>query len=317
MSDDIDFRLFKYILAVAEEENITKAAERLFLAQPSLSKQIKDLEDDIEIPLFFRNRGGAWPTPAGEIIVAYARDALLIRAETLAMARAVHRGEVPPLRLGFSSFIKSGLLQMFRESYARMFPRCEIQLVGGDPANTLHRLEHGTLDAAFLSMPVNGTELAVREISREPLVVCMRADDPLTRESEVPFSALAAKLRIFRDPDTHPSAHERLVEMLSQVGVKPVLSCLATTPADIQLMVRGGFGVALIDQSSVVDPDLTTRTIAGVRWTADTAFVHHCESSHPALRVVARILQKMRKSKPQSKAILPRKDIPIQLDLLA
>jgi DNA-binding transcriptional LysR family regulator len=206
---------------------------------------------------------------------------------------------------------------MFRESYARMFPRCEIQLVGGDPANTFHRLEHGTLDAAFLPMPVNGTELAVREISREPLVVCMRADDPLTCESEVPLSALNAKLRIFRDPDTHPSAHERLVEMLSQVGIKPVLSCLATTPADIQLMVRSGFGVALIDQSSVVDPDLTTRTIAGVRWTADTAFVHHCESSHPALRVVARILQKMRKGKSQSKAILPRKDIAIQLDLLA
>jgi hypothetical protein len=145
----------------------------------------------------------------------------------------------------------------------------------------------------------------------------MRVDDPLTRESEVPLSALAAKLRIFRDPDTHPSAHERLVEMLSQVGIKPVLSCLATTPADIQLMVRGGYGVALIDQSAVVEPDLTTRTIAGVRWTADTAFVHHCESSHPALRVVTRILQKMRKSRSQSKAILPRKDTAIQLDLLA
>jgi hypothetical protein len=101
MSDDIDFRLFKYILAVAEEENITKAADRLFLAQPSLSKQIKDLEDDIEIPLFFRNRGGAWPTPAGEIIVAYARDALLIRAETLAMARAVHEERYPLSGLDF------------------------------------------------------------------------------------------------------------------------------------------------------------------------------------------------------------------------
>src|ERR1700722_15299672 len=102
--------------------------------------------------------------------------------------------------------------------------------------------------------------------------------------------------------------------MLAQIGIKPVLSCLATTPADIQLMVRGGFGVALIDQSSVVDPDLTTRPIAGVRWTADTAFVHHCESSHPALRVIARILQKMRNNR--SKAILPRKDMAIQLDLL-
>jgi DNA-binding transcriptional LysR family regulator len=317
MSDLIEFRHFKYILAVAETENITRAADRLFLAQPSLSKQIKDLEDDIGIPIFLRNREGVETTPAGQIIVAYAQDALLMRTETLAMARAVHRGEVPPLRLGFSSFIKSELLQMFRESYASMFPECEIQLAGGDPMNTLSRLEHGTLDAAFLPMPVDRTELIVREVSREPLVVCMRADDPLARESEVPLSVLATKLKIFRDPETHPSAHERLVEMLSQVGIKPTVSCLATTPADIHLMVRGGYGVALIEQSSIVDADLTTRAIAGVRWTADTAFVHNCESSHPALRVVARVLKKMTKSRLHKKTILSRIDMPLQLDLLA
>jgi len=317
MSDDIEFRHFKYILAVAEEENITKAAERLFLAQPSLSKQIKDLEDDIDIPLFTRNREGVWPTPAGEIILAFAQETLLIRAETLAMARAVYKGEVPPLRLGFSPFIKSGLLQLFRESYARMFPKCEIQLVGGDPANTVHRLEHGSLDAALLPLPVNGAELAVREISREPLVVCMRTDDPLCRNVEVPISVLATKLRIFRDPEIHPSAHARLIEMLGEIGVTPVLSCVAATPADLQLMVKAGYGVALIDQSSLLDDGLTTRRIAGVSWTADTAFVQSCASSHPALRVVGRIVDKMRKGRSTSNTISLRKDIGIQLDLLA
>jgi len=317
MADLVEFRHLKYIVAVAQAANITKASERLFLAQPSLSRQIRDLEDEIGFPIFVRNREGVGMTAAGQMIVAYAQEALLARTEILEMARAVHRGEVPPLRLGFSSFIKAGLLQIFRNSYAKMFPDCEINLSGGEPANILQRLGHASLDAAFLPMPIDGPDLVMHEVSRDPLVVCMRTDDPMTREPEVSLPVLATKLKIFRDPETHPSAHNRLVELLSDAGIKPILSCSAATPADIQLMVRGGYGVALVEQSWVVDPDLTTRPIAGVRWTADTAFVHHNEAEHPALRVAIRVLEKMRKSRSRKRPIFPHKDMPIQLDLLA
>lgn len=100
MSDSLEFRLLKYIVAVAETSNFTRAAERLFLAQPSLSKQIRDLEEEIKFPIFDRSRDGVRITPAGEMVLAYARETLRARAELVAMARAVHLGEVPPLRLG-------------------------------------------------------------------------------------------------------------------------------------------------------------------------------------------------------------------------
>jgi DNA-binding transcriptional LysR family regulator len=104
---------------VAEAANITRAAERLFLAQPSLSKQIKDLEDEIGFPIFIRNREGVQITPAGQMIIAYAQEALLARTKIISMAHAVHLGEVPPFRLGFSSFINPNLLQLFRGAYIR------------------------------------------------------------------------------------------------------------------------------------------------------------------------------------------------------
>ncbi len=69
MSDLVEFRHLKYIVAVAETANFTRAAERLFLAQPSLSKQIKDLEDEIGFPIFVRNRDGVRITPAGQMII--------------------------------------------------------------------------------------------------------------------------------------------------------------------------------------------------------------------------------------------------------
>src|SRR5271170_21101 len=89
MSDSLEFRLLKYIVAVAETSNFTRAAQRLFLAQPSLSKQIRDLEEEIKFPIFDRNRDGVRMTPAGEMILAYARETLRAREELVTMARAV------------------------------------------------------------------------------------------------------------------------------------------------------------------------------------------------------------------------------------
>jgi DNA-binding transcriptional LysR family regulator len=93
MSDYLEFRLLKYILAVAETLNFTRAAQRLFLAQPSLSKQIRDLEIDIKFPLFERNRDGIRVTNAGRMMIAYASNTLRERDEMLLMARPAHPRE--------------------------------------------------------------------------------------------------------------------------------------------------------------------------------------------------------------------------------
>ena len=83
MSDLVEFRHLKYIVAVAEAATITRAAERLFLAQPSLSKQVKDFEDELGFPIFIRTRQGVRITPPGQMIVAYAQEALLNEPRSL------------------------------------------------------------------------------------------------------------------------------------------------------------------------------------------------------------------------------------------
>jgi DNA-binding transcriptional LysR family regulator len=317
MSDLVEFRHLKYIVAVAEAANITRAAERLFLAQPSLSKQIKDLEDEIGFPIFIRSREGVRITAPGQMIIAYAQDALLARTKIISMARTVHRGEVPPFRLGFSSFINPNLLQLFRGAYANLFPDCSIHLSSGDPSHLLDRLEQGALDGALLPMPIDGPAWVVQQVSRDPLMVCMQKDDPLAREPQVSLSDLAARLKVFRDPAVHPSAHSKLMEMLMKEGIAPEVACTASTPADIQLMVIAGYGVALIDQRTLLDPCLTTRPIAGTHWAVDTAFVHHNNADHLALPLVIRFAQEMRKSMSGKKPPVKDQVRPIQLELLA
>jgi DNA-binding transcriptional LysR family regulator len=317
LSDLVEFRHLKYILAVAETANFTRAAERLFLAQPSLSKQIKDLEDDIGFPIFVRNRDGVRITPAGQMIVTYAHQALSARRELITMARAVHNGEVAPLRLGFSPFVNPELLDFFRDSYASLFPGCPIHLSGGNSLQVLRRLELASLDGALLPMPIDGSDWAAHQVASDPLVACMRSDDALARAPEVFIPDLSAKLKIFRDPEIHPTAHDRLVERLMEVGIDPEASCLAATPADIQWMVRAGYGVALVDQRTILDSGLTTRPIAGINWTADTAFVHHKKADHLALPFVVRFLERTAASTPAKRTAPRKQETTLQLNLLA
>jgi DNA-binding transcriptional LysR family regulator len=297
--------------------NFTRAAERLFLAQPSLSKQIKDLEDGIGIQIFVRNHDGVHVTPAGQMIVSYAIEAVKSRNEIIQAARAVHCGEIPPLRIGFSCFVQQDVLRSLSDAYASLFPGCPMQFSGGDPAQILRRMEEKSLDAAVLPLPISGDQWTVEPVASAPLVVCIRADDPLAQQTEIQPSELAKRLKIFRNPEAHPEAHTRLMEMLAEIGITPEVSCLAATPADIQWMVQSGSGLALIDQKTPLDPSLTTRPVANVAWTADSAFVHPVHAEHPALPVLIRHFRKVNGIKPAKRMPHRKHTNDLQMELLA
>ena len=317
MSDLLEFRLLKYVVAVAETGNFTRASERLFLAQPTLSQQVIALEEGIGVQIFVRRREGISLTPAGQMLYTYAQDALELRDEVVKAARAMDRGEIPVLRMGLSSFINPDVLQSLRHAYARLFPESPIQMTGGNPVQLLHRMEEKSLDAAVLPLPVTGANWVVTQIASDPLVVCMRSDDPLAAVREIQPPELAGRLKVFRDPETHPAAHYRLMEMLTEIGIRPEASCLAATPADIQLMVQSGCGLALIDEKISLAPNLTTRPIAGARWTADTAFVHHATADHIALSILLRHLPKIKRNSSRKMPLQQRALKPVQLELLA
>ena len=107
MSDTVEFRHLVYLLAIQEGKNFTKAAKRVHRSQPAVSQQVRELEDDIGFPIFVRGRGrsGISTTRPGKLILRWARRVLKERREIFLMARAIYEGNVPPLRLGFSSFV--------------------------------------------------------------------------------------------------------------------------------------------------------------------------------------------------------------------
>ena len=316
MSDSVEFRHLEYLVAIDEGKNFTRAAEKLYRSQPAISQQVRGLEGDIGFPIFVRRgRDGVEPTPAGELVLGWARTVLSERREIFAIARAIHRGEVPTLKMGFSAFVNATLLTTFRQSYSELFPKCEVVFSGGDSTLIMKRLTAGTLDCAILPCPIDDKMLDVITVAQSQLVVCMRDDDPLAAQTHLDVHEIAPRIRVFRDPELHPSAHAHLVHLFAEVGIPITIANSVTNPADIQWMVRENYGLALIDEGLPLEAGLTTRPIAGVNWSAQTAFVANKNGKHIALPFILKFIKQeglvVRRKQPRGERPRPR-----QLELL-
>jgi DNA-binding transcriptional LysR family regulator len=293
MSDSVEFRHLEYLVAIHEGNNFTKAAERVYRSQPAISQQIRALEDDVGFPIFVRGgRDGVSRTPAGELVLNWARNVLAERRQVFVMARAIHKGEVPPLKVGFSPFVNPALLHALQMSYNELFPGCQIQLSGGNQAHILQRLDRGGLDCAILQMPIEREPYKVIQIAQSQLVICMRADDPLAAQTQVNLHDVSSRITIFRDPELHPSAHMRLSEMFSEARIKLQLVNSAATPTDMQWMVKEKYGLALIDQTSRLESGLVTRPIMGLNRKEETAFVSSKQNAHIAIPILERFIER-------------------------
>lgn len=288
--DYLEFRHLRFIVAVAEELNMTRAAERSNVVQSNLSKQISDIEELFNVKLFIRVRNGVQLTSAGQSLYIRAQQLLDLREETINSLQAVQDAETKPFRLGFSQFVEHAVLQTVSQAYRELFPKGSVQLEGDDTDALLKRLGAGELDAALITLPFSIDELCSLALLHERMVVCLRKDDPLASKDELEPSDLNGKLGIFSDAHHHPTAHARLLEMLAQEGIAPRTFSPTFNLEQIQWMVEERMCVALIREHEVLHDTLTTRSIKGVRWTIDSAIIYRRNDNHGAISLLLRDL---------------------------
>ncbi|MYW05907.1 LysR family transcriptional regulator [Streptomyces sp. SID3343] len=186
---DAHLRDLRYFVATAEELNFTRAAERLFVSQPALSKQIRQLEQQSRARLFERDRTVRL-TPAGEALLPLARELLKTwDAAQRAMADAAASAAV--LTLGVSTSVGRGLLPALRERLAQRRPDCRIRIRQVDWEDATAGLAGGDVDAALLWLPFPGQEsYGLRCVAQEERWVAMPATHPLAARDSVAFADL-------------------------------------------------------------------------------------------------------------------------------
>jgi DNA-binding transcriptional LysR family regulator len=290
--DHLEFKHFRYIVAIAEAGTFRAAAIRLPLAQSALSRQISEMEDALGVHIFDRSRGGATLTDAGESLLRFARELLQTRIEIVNAIQAIQQASLHPFRIGFTPFVEHHVIGTACKAYKEIFPRAVVIPQSGDTEVLVQRLKAQELDAALVTLPLAAEGFIVQPIMHEPLVVCLRKDDPLAGQIALSPGDLNGRLGIFSDPRHHPRAHERLLEMLAEHGIKTRI-CNPTFNADhVQWMVREHLCVALIREHEFLHEELTTRPIQGVSWTVDSAAVYQADGRQKTLPLFIHELQK-------------------------
>jgi DNA-binding transcriptional LysR family regulator len=264
---DVDTRLLRYFAAVAAEGNLTRAAERLFVSQPALTKQVRQLENQLGERLFIRSRAGMTLTPAGQALADRTPAVLASWDQTLRDTRAAASRAAQVLRVGFMSSAANEATQQIIAAFACRRPGWRVDLQQAAWSDPTAGLASGDVDAALLRLPFPGQdEVRLEVLLTEPRWVVLPAAHPLAGRDQICFSELWDEPFVAAPQETGWWRDYWLATAERQGH--PVRIGYVTDQPDAWLAaIANGYGIALAPESATryyARPGLTYRPVTGV-----------------------------------------------------
>jgi DNA-binding transcriptional LysR family regulator len=245
MDRDIELRHLRYFVAVAEELHFGRAAERLHLAQPPLSQQIRKLEELLGYALFARTSRSVSLTPAGEALLQRAQRTLRNVQRDIDETRSIARGEVGSLHIGFvGSAMLTTLPGIFR-SYGKAYPRVRLHLRESFTAMVSEGLENGTLDAGILRDGDPWEGMLVTTIFSEPFVAVLPATHPCSKQKTISVAVLRDEPFVYYPRSAGARAYEKPLTLCEEHGFRPQIVQEASHWLTILRLVASGLGVSI------------------------------------------------------------------------
>ena len=263
----MELRHIRYFLAVAEEQNFTRAAARVGIGQPPLSQQIKDLETEVGAPLFHRIPQGAELTEAGRAFLENVR-VIPVQAEraTRAAQRAA-RGEIGSIRVGFvGSAPFNRVMPATIRSFRRAYPDVEMSFEESNAMRLIASLKDGELDAAFFRFNESPSDdLQIRLLSEERMVVVLPATHPAAKSVEIDLVRLRNDALILIPRDVGPSLFDTVMLACRQAGFEPILGQSAPQLSSVVSLVAAELGFSMVPESmrQLQLTGVTYREVAG------------------------------------------------------
>lgn len=258
----MELRHIRYFLAVAEEGNFTRAAERMGIAQPPLSMQIKSLEEELGAKLFHRLPGGTLLTEAGCAFFERVRDIPREAQEAVLAAQRAQRGEAGRLCVGLTgtASFNPEVIACIRE-FRRSFPEVELKIDEANSGLLIEGLLEKRLDVALLRPQVAAPDgVLLHNVLDEPLVVALPEAHPMAAREGVGLADLQHEPLILPPLSVGKSLHEAVLNTYREVRLEPRLGPPATQIASILSLVSAELGIALVPES------IAQLRIAGVRF---------------------------------------------------
>jgi DNA-binding transcriptional LysR family regulator len=228
----MELRHLRYFVAIAEERSFTRAAERVWVAQPGLSSQIRRLEDELGIKLFERHTRGVDLTGAGEVFLERARSTLAAADEARATGADLEAGLLGSIRLGVAACAQWSGLSPLLGRFATSHPGVELTVVEAYGGTLLRDLRDGRLDALVAPAAFGSAEFARLRLGLEPWIVLVGGGHRLASHAPISADEVAGERVVITGHRDGAGYDREVMETLEALGVRP-------------RVLRGGPGPAL------------------------------------------------------------------------
>ena len=293
MDRDIELRHLRYFVAVAEELHFGRAAQRLHLAQPPLSQQIRKLEELIGYPLFSRTSRSVSLTAAGAAFLEGARRTLHNAQKEIEETRSVGRGEVGSLHIGY---IGSGMLTTLPNvlrQYREAYPLVRLSLYESFTAQVMDGLTNGTLDAGILRDSDPSSGLQVRTIFTEPFVAVLPVTHSRARQKSIAAESLRDEPFVYYPRSAGVRAFEKPFKIFEEHGFRPRIVQEAAHWLTISRLVGVGFGVTIAPECvrHIAPADVVCLPIRNSKVVSNLELAKRVGDSRPIVEQFGRVVE--------------------------
>jgi LysR family hca operon transcriptional activator len=220
MTDHLKIRDLELVVALHEEGNLTKAAKRVGITEPALSKRLGLIEQIVQAQLFIRKYGGATITAAGRAFVEHIRLSIHSCHRAVHEAREAKRGERHKLRIGTSPYLPSGFITFLHSIELQLYRDLEIEIVAEYSIELLGKLEHQQIDLAFVNAPPKSALVTTLPVAKRPYMIVFREGHPLAAKRSTTLAEVADYPWVFFSRNIHPPLHD-LILRCAEAAKKP------------------------------------------------------------------------------------------------
>jgi LysR family transcriptional regulator, benzoate and cis,cis-muconate-responsive activator of ben and cat genes len=244
----MELRHLRYFVAVAEEQNITRASAKLHVSQPAVSRQIRDLEDELGLALLERSAKAVRLTEAGRVFLGEARAVLHRAEEAVGTVRAAAGGTSGELQVGYAPSLTVQILPRALRSFQAEYPGIRVLLHDLSTEEMLAGLREGTLHLALMVQPRSDRLRSLRfhELARYPICVAVAPTHRLARGRSLTLAKIATDPLIAYTRAGYPEYHATLDEIFASIGRTPNVVEEHESFTSLIAAVEAGRGIALV-----------------------------------------------------------------------
>jgi DNA-binding transcriptional LysR family regulator len=250
----MELRHLRYFVAVADELNFTRAAARLRVAQPALSNQVKDLEEELQVTLFERGRTGVRLTRAGKTFYLRARSLLEQAAAAAHEARTAAGLITGSLTLGFPSGLHLNYLAPVIGPFRKQFPKVELEFFHGVTAPQIKAVREGRVDVAFVDVTAPIDDVSQRVVWRLPFKVVLPQSHSLARRASFELEDLRGEDFVFCTREARPEFYDEFFRQCANAGFRPrVVKEIGGYPTNMLGLISVGVGISVLPHFEQVE----------------------------------------------------------------